>query len=414
MPRDCAADRVEQQCGSIRLAIPRRQLGMHCPSCGAISDSHDCCADVNAESTQTLELAEAVISTPQANMNSASDSATQPQPRRSTLIEFPGVNRTPMPEWRKELSERVREVQERKARDAARDSEELKSQKLECDSQPQLELLPAAEIPAMNPLVAAALKRIERAHQTSASDPNQHRNILATAVAYAPALEENEPEVLPALISPPLVLEPEVEAQLSSEPEPLPQIEKTHNLVVVTAAENPKPEPETSKATPKRLIVDDPNDPALNYLDSISRNICVDELDSRRPGVFRRLVCGLLDLAVCGLLAAPIGLAMRMTGTDLRDPRAIEVLAGSLLVVAFLYLTLTVALTGRTFAMRLLSLRVIDIKTGLIPTGGQSVGRSFLYLLSLAFAGLGILAALVSREGYAAHDRFTRTAVIRT
>ena len=62
--------------------------------------------------------------------------------------------------------------------------------------------------------------------------------------------------------------------------------------------------------------------------------------------------------------------------------------------------------------MRLLSLRVIDIKTGLIPTGGQSVGRSFLYLLSLAFAGLGILAALVSREGYTAHDRFTRTAVI--
>ena len=73
---------------------------------------------------------------------------------------------------------------------------------------------------------------------------------------------------------------------------------------------------------------------------------------------------------------------MRMTGTNLRTSRAIEVLAGSLVVVTFIYLTLTTALTGRTWAMRLLSLRVIDIKTGLIPTGGQSVGRSFLYLLS--------------------------------
>jgi len=387
---------------------------MYCPSCGAISYSRNCCGDVNAESIQNLELTEEeAISAPDVNMNSASDSATQPQPRRSTLIEFPGINRTPMPEWRKELSERVREVQERKARDA-REVEELKSNTLECDSQPQLELLPAAGPPAINPLVAAALKRIERAHQSTGSAPQQHRNTLATAVAYAPAREENEPDILPALISPQLDLAPEVEAQFSSEPEPLPQIEKTHNLVVVTATEIPEPELKTPKATPKRLIVDDPNDPALNYLDSISRNICVEEFDSRRAGVFRRLVCGLLDLAVCGLLSAPIGLAIQMTGTNLRDPRAIEVLAGSLVVVAFIYLTLTVALTGRTPAMRLLSLRVIDIKTGLIPTGGQSVGRSFLYLLSLTFAGLGILAALVNREGYAAHDRFTRTAVIRT
>src|SRR2546430_11105274 len=36
----------------------------------------------------------------------------------SRLIEFPGATRT-MPEWRKQLSQRVREIQERKAREAA-------------------------------------------------------------------------------------------------------------------------------------------------------------------------------------------------------------------------------------------------------------------------------------------------------
>ena len=79
--------------------------------------------------------------------------------------------------------------------------------------------------------------------------------------------------------------------------------------------------------------------------------------------------------------------------------------------MTFLYLTLLTALTGRTLAMRLLSLRVIDMKTGLIPTGRQSIGRSFFYLISLATV-VGIFFALVSREGYTVQDRFTRTAVV--
>ena len=80
-------------------------------------------------------------------------------------------------------------------------------------------------------------------------------------------------------------------------------------------------------------------------------------------------------------------------------------------MVTFIYLTSMTALTGRTWAMRLFSLRVIDTKTGLIPTGGQSIGRSIFYLLSLATV-IGILFALFSREGYTVHDRFTRTAVV--
>ena len=92
--------------------------------------------------------------------------------------------------------------------------------------------------------------------------------------------------------------------------------------------------------------------------------------------------------------------------------RVIAVLAGSFVVMTFVYLTLMTALTGRTWAMRLLSLKVIDTKTKLIPTGGQSIGRSFIYLISLATV-LGVLSALFSREGYTAHDRITRTAVVR-
>jgi uncharacterized RDD family membrane protein YckC len=311
-----------------------------------------------------------------------------------------------MPEWRKELSERVREVQEKRAREAAREAAEAERQRIESAiNPPQLELLPPAEMPAMNPLVAAALKRIERAHQTAPSENRQPRSTLATAVAYAPEREDNDmSDTVPS--TPELAFEPEVPPA-----EPVVTVEKAHHLAVVQVSEPVATKVEPPRP-PKRLIRDD-NDPALNYLDSISKTLCVDDLNHRSASAFRRLVCALLDLIFCALLSAPIAGAMYLTGSNLRDPQTIAVLAGSGIVVTFLYLTSLTALTGRTWAMRLLSLRVIDTKTGLIPTGGQSIGRSFFYLMSLATV-VGILFALVSREGYTVHDRFTRTAVVTT
>jgi uncharacterized RDD family membrane protein YckC len=336
-------------------------------------------------------------------MEAPPNASTARTEKRSTLIEFPGVSRNSVPEWRKELSERVREVQEKRARETAREAAEAERRRMEAAiNPPQLELLPPAQMPAMNPLVAAALKRIERAHQTAPAQNHQPVNTMASAVAYAPQREENDMSdtVLP---DPPLAFEPEV---AEVEPEEIP--EKPHHLAVVPTAEPVAPKIEPRKP-PKRVIVE--NDPALNYLDAISRSVRVDDLSANSASVFRRLVCALLDLVFCAILSSPIALAMQLTGSNLQEPRVIAVLAGSAVVVIFLYLTLMTALTGRTWAMRLLSLRVIDTKTGLIPTGGQSIGRSIFYLLSLA-TGIGILFILLSREGYTVHDRFTRTAVI--
>jgi uncharacterized RDD family membrane protein YckC len=338
-------------------------------------------------------------------MEAPPNASTPAAEKKSTLIEFPGVSRNSVPEWRKELSERVREVQEKRARDAEREAAEVERQRLESAiNPPQLELLPPAQMPAMNPLVAAALKRIERAHQTAPSE-NHPRTTLATAVAYAPEREENDmSETAPPDAQ--LTLEAEIPVV---DPPVMP--EKTHHLAVVPS------EPVAVKVdppkAPKRLIKDDPNDPALNYLDAISRNLRVDDTSTKNASAFRRLICAVLDLIFCALLSSPIALAMNLTGSNLQDTRVIAVLGGSAIVVTFIYLTLMTALTGRTWAMRLLSMRVIDRKTGLIPTGGQSIGRSIFYLISLATV-VGIVSALLSREGYTFHDRFTRTAVITT
>ena len=334
-------------------------------------------------------------------MEAPLNASTPPVEKKSTLIEFPGVSRNSVPEWRKELSSRVREVQEKRARDAAREAAEAERRRMEAAiNPPQLELLPPAQMPEMNPLVAAALKRIERAHQTAPTQNHQPGTTVAAAIAYAPEREENDmSETVPP--EPQLAFEPEIPAE-----DPPAAPEKPHLAVVPSEPIVVKVEP---RKVPKRVIVE--NDPALNYLDSISRTVRVDDLSTKRASVFRRIVCALLDLIFCALLSSPIALAMQLTGNNLQDTRVIAVLAGSAIVVTFIYLTLMTALTGRTWAMRLLSLRVIDTKTGLIPTGGQSIGRSIFYLISLATV-VGVLFALLSREGYTVHDRFTRTAVI--
>ena len=337
-------------------------------------------------------------------MDASPNDSTRTTEKRSTLIEFPGVSRNSLPEWRKELSERVREVQEKRAREAAREAAESERKRMETAiNPPQLELLPPTPMPAMNPLVAAALKRIERAHQPAPAENRQPGTTLATAVAYAPEREENE---MSETVSPnqQLAFEPEISVVETPVIE-----EKVSHLAVVPVVEKV----EEPVRPPKRLIKDDPNDPALNYLDSIAKNLRVDELERRSASAFRRVFCALLDLIFRALLSAPIAGAMYLTGSNLQEMRVIAVLAGSVIVVTFIYLTLMTALTGRTWAMRLLSLRVIDTKTGLIPTGGQAIGRSFFYLVSLPTL-VGIFFALVSREGYTAHDRFTRTAVVTT
>jgi uncharacterized RDD family membrane protein YckC len=375
---------------------------MQCPSCGATTNNSEICIECG----HTTELSSADS---QSNL-----SQPDQQTRKSTLIEFPGVSRPSIPEWRKELSVRVREVQERRAREAALEAAEAERQRAEAAScPPQLELLPPTEAPAINPLVAAALKRIERANQSAPPEGFHHRVKAATAIAYAPSLEVHD--AVPDIdeTAPSVATQLTLASPAPNETEPIEtKLEKTHTLVVVPPAETaevktPKP------SAPKRLIVDDPNDPALNYLDSIPRTLRVDEVANNRASAFRRLMCGLFDLLTCALIVSPIGLALYSKGVDLTEIRPLSILIGASVVFAFLYFTLSIGLTGRTWAMRVFSMRVIDIRTGLIPTGSQAAARAFFYVISLAMAGLGILYALISREGETMHDRLTRTAVIK-
>lgn len=431
---------------------------MRCPSCGAVSKKRSMkCAEcgafrnrtwvnaesVNAETTTPLSeegmvepvnaetttfLSEEAIVEPVAPEKPQRKQVIKSTP---SLIEFPGPARQALPEWRKELGERVREVQERRAREASLEGEapaELMND--EVKSQRPLELLSKPSIPPTNPLVAAALRRIERAHTHSQFSGN-------TAVATAAAYDEQQAFDLGlADASEDAFAVTAEEASGTEETEITARPEKIHKLTVVSApvittfeeesvpileasveasiapVEDPPPL-EIPKPTvkPKRLIRD--NDPALNYLDSVPTALVVETAQVRSAPVFFRMFSALMDFIVVCILAAPVVAMIKLTELQWQNPRVIAFAAGTLLVAIFLYLTLSIALTGRTLAMRLFALRVVDARTGLIPTGAQSAGRAVFYIMSIAIAGLGLMYMFVDRERRTAHDRFTRTAVVR-
>jgi uncharacterized RDD family membrane protein YckC len=283
------------------------------------------------------------------------------------------------------------------------------------------------DAPPVNPLVAAALQRIERAHVQSRFSGNA---AVATMLDY-----EEQPEFgleVPAFsddaeVSDVLLREDPHHA--SNRPE------KIHNLAVVPpqvefaasaidpveapvgddiddpVVDNTEPPKPTRK--PKRLILGDLNDPALNYLDSIPVAVWLDVTERRSAPIFFRLVSGIMDIVVVCLLSSPAVVLARMADLKWQDSRTLLFAAGTFIVMGFVYLTISTAFTGRTLGMKLLSLRVVDARTGLIPTGGQSAARALIYMLTLAFAGLALLYTFVDRERRTAHDHFTRTAVVR-
>src|SRR3979409_1202414 len=101
---------------------------MRCPACGAFYKERsvrcpECGALQNESLSQSTQKAQPVpiqivekIASPEPKHSPAKTRVIRE--RTAALLEFPKGNRSSLPEWRRELGERVREVQERRAREA--------------------------------------------------------------------------------------------------------------------------------------------------------------------------------------------------------------------------------------------------------------------------------------------------------
>lgn len=404
---------------------------MQCPSCRAVySNGLEICprckTPASKPSTKTaaepeITSQETVAAAAGEETNSVSSkSAAQPV---STLIEFPGVSRAPRPQWRKELSERVREIQERRARDASREMEETFQRHIEHTAAevvaPQLGLVPQPDAPAMNPIVAAALKRLERARQPSPPMPRARGSMRGAAAAIARvADEEYETEAKPISTQTSVTAQAPVaapsqrpEADKVAQPKAV-ETAREHSLTVVPAQPATKVSTHESKPQPKRIIPDAANETSTARSDESLQEALEELYDDRAP-VLSRIAGSVIDILVVAFASSPFAAIIELTNGNWGDWRVVASMGGIFLIVMFLYLTAATALAGRTWGMSLVSLRAVDADTGLPPTTKQSVGRAILYIVSLITLGLGILYALFDAEGRTAHDLLSGTAVVR-
>ena len=401
---------------------------MQCPSCRAVySNGLEICPRCKTPASTNSPVPETQANGSRQEEKSAATTdfvveETQPEasaveskaPVVSTLIEFPGAGRAARPVWRKQLSERVREIQERRAREAEEAARRPQEQSPIEPPSPQLGLVPQPDVPEINPLVAAALRRIERARQSYPPMTRSRGGGAATAVARV-VEDEYQPDTRPATV--------EAQASLSL-PKPdkafvekTPEAAREHGLVVIST-----PPPQTATRVEEAL----PEAPAKRNAAEVIEEAVLDSADAHvtdsLPGIepyddhgplHLRVVAAVIDLLVVAFASSPFAAIIELTNGNWSDMRVVASMGGIVLVVMFLYLTASVALSGRTWGMSLLSLRPVDAETGLPPTTRQAVWRALLFMLSLATAGLGVLYALFDAEGRAAHDHFSGTVVVR-
>lgn len=82
-------------------------------------------------------------------------------------------------------------------------------------------------------------------------------------------------------------------------------------------------------------------------------------------------------------------------------------------IVMFIYLTTSIGFFGQTLGMKLFSLEIIDIEEEEYPTLHQAAVSSSVYLISLAFGGVGFVPALFNEERRAAHDLLSGTIIVK-
>lgn len=340
-------------------------------------------------------------------------------PTGSTLIEFPGTSRASRPQWRKDLSARVREIQERRAREA----EEVPYRQLEQVAAtetvaPQLGLVPTPDGPEVNPIVVAALKRLERARQSTPPMPRPRASMGGAAAAARVVEEQYETESKPVVAQasmPATVPVPSQSAQIDDAPSPKTlEPAREHQLAIVPDQAASKTAASASKSQTGRVVAEAIDEAPQTISDELnSDELPLEELYDDRAPVVTRIVASLIDLLVVAFASSPFAAIVELTNGNWTDWRVLASMSGIVLVVMFLYLTASTALRGRTFGMSYVSLRAVDAETGRPPTTKQSVGRAILYIVSLLSLGLGLFYALFDAEGRAVHDHLSHTIVVR-
>jgi uncharacterized RDD family membrane protein YckC len=352
-------------------------------------------------------------------------------PTNPTLIEFHTKNAT-LPEWRLQLQNTIRQRNERSGSEAGKSAmpspqtpqlmskgaTALKSQPVESQARNR----------AANPTLASALQRIKDSRQQFLVEEKKEV-FLSHSATTAPnksypfhiAHKTEDPNVKKAQINP--------SVSFSSKPKLAPPVKKetedldTNKLRPIPKAANISTSFQKFPAVSIKETVDVEKKIELKIPQKIHEEVIkksqetvtaeeVEVYDDCAP-IAMRFNAGLFDLII-GLFSSLILLSpFLLWGGNWWSFAGVSGFLATWAIIMFAYLTTAIGYYGKTFGMRLFSLEVIDIGGENYPTLHQAAVSSSLYLITLAFGGIGFLTLAFNEEKRAAHDLVSGTIVIK-
>lgn len=351
-----------------------------------------------------------------------------------TLVGFQNQNAT-MPDWRLQLQNAVRQRTGGAADTGSEQAPPVYQKQLVTNGANALKPEYVAETAASghdNPKVAAALKRIEQSRQRFSTEKSPrpapqraaavaNKNYPFNVVSRAPgATSRTAPETAasvnilpkPKLVSslrlgnevldtnklPPI---PESVKIASSFDKPFSALKRTTGPLSDEVIHIPKVE----EAEPLEETV-------LAVQEAVIEEVEADEIEDLAPFSVR-FNAGLFDLIIGAFTSMLLLSPFVLMGGNWFTWAGLFAFGATAAVVMFIYLTTCLGLFGKTLGMRIFSLEVVDVEESDYPTFHQAALSSTIYLLSLAFGGIGFLTVPFNEERRAMHDLLSGTIVVK-
>lgn len=268
-------------------------------------------------------------------------------------------------------------------------------------------------------IVEAALTRVRKASENAsraalpkiepvrAAQPGAKSSLALDREATARVLEpatEIKPRPAPKTISLPEISRPPVERPAPVEFVPSvstpPVTEKAGSKHSADPLDSPLPTVTHSTESPKTIVLDEME--AMDYLEAEVRK--VDQVLSKEfakndsPSLVTHLVLNVVDLLTIAVSCSPFLAIILITNGTLASLQTRVAMGGIIALVAFLYLSLTQSLCGKTFGMMFTGTRILDDQTSEAPSAQRALLRTAGYFIAAAPALLGLLWAAGNRK----------------
>lgn len=293
------------------------------------------------------------------------------------------------------------------------------------------------QVPPANPTVKNALKRIEESRRkyllneippTIPTPPPFEQttvkqfpvNNFSNKQEYLPKQAENQPvsgfakpnifpfsgevkvEKFDTNKLPPIPLPAKISSSFDKRPlEPI-KIEFDEDEIIESQYNFKKPD----------VVAYSETEMSVKAIDEVENSEVEEDADDYAP-IPLRFNAALFDLLICSFLSLILLSPFMLLNGRFFSMEGFLAFLATCSIVMFIYLTSTIGFLGRTFGMRIFSLEIVDVEANDYPTLHQAAVSSSVYLISLAFGGIGFLTMLINREKRAAHDLLSGTIIVK-